>query len=359
VDVPDDIRSLLSPDDQVRSGALHRLYGSIFHQGTRWRASQHAVPFLFELAISAATPDRSKIVELIGHLAVGYHESWLQQGLDPNVFASGDAAFDAGDNEFQVDELDVYLAVCEHQSDLLSLATDHDPNVRHAVAYVLAFLPNLGERGLDTLLERIRVESGTLQANALIAAALLSQSLGLGDTISYDRYLDDSDPLVAYAAAVGRARLEGARRDDAVSLLIGAVVEPPVGDLYWNEGDLSGFAATSLTVATPRFDDELTSRLCGVLRGVDGPTALRLLEPLLRGVFHDAPPHLAQDLTSTQRRVVETLAESRKSWTWGGHRFVNFSQTVSGWGLPSTPEQVALYLAGQPIDELRTRRPNT
>ena len=57
-DVPRDLRDLRSRKPKVRSKALGNLYGSIFHQGTRWRPSKLAVPFLVELLRDPSTPDR-------------------------------------------------------------------------------------------------------------------------------------------------------------------------------------------------------------------------------------------------------------------------------------------------------------
>jgi hypothetical protein len=48
-DVPDLIRSLASKDEEKRADALWELYGNIFHQGTRYKATPFAIPFIFEL----------------------------------------------------------------------------------------------------------------------------------------------------------------------------------------------------------------------------------------------------------------------------------------------------------------------
>ena len=56
------------------------LYGTIFHQGTRYQASAHAVPFLFEVLAAPDTAERDQLVGLLASIAIGYDESWLPQG---------------------------------------------------------------------------------------------------------------------------------------------------------------------------------------------------------------------------------------------------------------------------------------
>lgn len=70
-DVPDLLRALRSPDPDVRQDAHYRLRGNIYHQGTRWEASSHAVPFLVALAADPATPDRSFVVQLLRRVGLG------------------------------------------------------------------------------------------------------------------------------------------------------------------------------------------------------------------------------------------------------------------------------------------------
>jgi hypothetical protein len=357
VDVPGDLRDLLAPDRATRGAALHRLYGSIFHQGTRWRASRLAVPFLTQLASDATVQDRHTVVELIGHLAVGYHEAWLDHGVDSSELMSGDAEFAAGNNEFHMDELDVYRSVCREASRLLSLCADDDPSVRHATSYLLGFLPDIGDDALGALVERAKLEeTPKLRANALIALALLAQSLDRNDPIGFDRFLDWDDPAVTYAAATGRARLAGPGSDTATRRLIEALTNPPDVRLYWNEGDLIGFAATTLRLTAGGFSEEVVATLCGLLRRSDGPAAERLVGPLLANLFPAGSgdvPQFAADLRPAQRRLVETLAESPRTWSWNGMPFANFSLTVRGFGLPGSAADVERYLGGEPLDQTR------
>ncbi len=85
-DVPNDIRNLINPDENVRGKAIYNLYGNIFHQGTRYEATPHAIPFLYELIENESVADRHKIISLLVGLALGYEEEYLPQGINPEKF---------------------------------------------------------------------------------------------------------------------------------------------------------------------------------------------------------------------------------------------------------------------------------
>ncbi|MCA9066757.1 MAG: hypothetical protein KDA96_27000, partial [Planctomycetaceae bacterium] len=85
-DVPDLIRQLQTADPNTRGedSPLWRLFGNIWHQGTVYEATSHAVPFLIQLVETTSTPDRVGILDLLAHIAHGssyldVHESFLQR----------------------------------------------------------------------------------------------------------------------------------------------------------------------------------------------------------------------------------------------------------------------------------------
>jgi hypothetical protein len=77
-DFPDQLRALASG---TRGDPLEKLYGNIFHQGSRYEASACAVPFLAGIAADPATANRAGILGLLASLTVGYDENWLPGGM--------------------------------------------------------------------------------------------------------------------------------------------------------------------------------------------------------------------------------------------------------------------------------------
>src|SRR5438552_81973 len=73
-DVPNLIRSLASPDGDVRRGAWTALYGNLYHQGIVYPATAAAAPFFVKLLEGDDVEDKS---EILRYLAV--------IGEDPDV----------------------------------------------------------------------------------------------------------------------------------------------------------------------------------------------------------------------------------------------------------------------------------
>lgn len=71
VDVPDLLRGLLSPDESIRQESLYELCGTIWHQGSVYEASPHAVPILLAMLRSPEVPDKAGIALLLAELADG------------------------------------------------------------------------------------------------------------------------------------------------------------------------------------------------------------------------------------------------------------------------------------------------
>ena len=70
-DVPGLIRALASVEREQRQTALKDLFARLVHQGSVFDATARAVPFLFELLASAATPDKNWIAFLLASIADG------------------------------------------------------------------------------------------------------------------------------------------------------------------------------------------------------------------------------------------------------------------------------------------------
>lgn len=68
-DVPIDLRRAASSDPEARAEAIWQLGGSIYHQGTLYPATSHAIPFLLRLATEPALPNRAELADLLSEIA--------------------------------------------------------------------------------------------------------------------------------------------------------------------------------------------------------------------------------------------------------------------------------------------------
>ncbi|MGW4461888.1 hypothetical protein [Micromonospora sp. NPDC004704] len=94
IDVPDQLRGLRSPERDIRHAALNQLFGSVYHQGTRWQASCHTVRFLVALVDDPATPDRASVLGLLRAVGVGDRRDDHLPFRPDRTFADADAVGD-------------------------------------------------------------------------------------------------------------------------------------------------------------------------------------------------------------------------------------------------------------------------
>lgn len=377
-DVPGQLRQLRSDDAEQRSKARGELYGNIFHQGSRYEASAHAVPFLFALVTEADTPDRDEIVSLLTAIAIGHDESYLPVGVnpvlwrgeverlrqaDPDEIARGydkwvaeapddaerqareaqRALFDLEEQQQHADsELAAYDAVRQHVPKLCTLLEDDDSAVRVAAAYALAWFPEERGQAMPALRARLDAESvPTVLATAIVALGLLL------DTTSvpvFTEQLAGSKPLPRWAAATALACLD-VTESAVISELVAVSAEPPEHadpPIAYLGGDLRGFSSLSLARLGKRVPDEA---LDGVLDGLSRSSqvhAFPVAAAALQMTFGEPDGHPLpsySELTETQQRTVRTLADlDQDTWQW-----VNFTNILRAWQLPADRAECRRY----------------
>jgi hypothetical protein len=230
-DVPDQIRDLCAADPDRREKARWQLYGNIFHQGTRYEATAHAVPFLLEVLADPDGADKAELVRLLAAIAVGYDSFWLPDGLpiaehrrtadgggmllaaaphpgDDGWDEDGDAEYIEALSERDQEALLAHVAVAAYDAvrqgvPLFRALLGHgDPEVRGVAAYTLGWFPEDATGSLPAL---ATLASPSYIDDALAATARVSMGL-LGVAGDFD----DQRPLVRWATAVARVRAHGA-----------------------------------------------------------------------------------------------------------------------------------------------------
>lgn len=246
VDVPGQLRALRSPDEQIRARALGKLYGNVYHQGTRWQASCHAVPFLVALVADPETPERAAVIALLRAVGIGdLRDDDLPLNIDRHFGVAAAATDDdvelvvaaLYDDNRDLDELpdgvdvavdarwrrDAYLAAAGHLDTYRALLADLDAEVASRAAELLAWFPS--EQTTVTAL--VNVPADRWHADVRASANLtLAWHIGtdIGTDIGIDARLRDQlsseVPVVRRTAAIALAfRLGRALTEVAVEVL--------------------------------------------------------------------------------------------------------------------------------------------
>jgi hypothetical protein len=164
-DVPDQLRALRSPDQATRDWATFELMGNIYHQGTRWQASHHAIRFLVAMLDDPTAPDRPQLARILRAVALGDRSDGDLPFSPAAAFAEADAVTDAqesrsiaalygGDMGWDGTEAmaaaeaasskwerDAYLAAERHTARYARWLADPDVAVAARAAELLAWFP--------------------------------------------------------------------------------------------------------------------------------------------------------------------------------------------------------------------------
>ncbi|GAA0209109.1 hypothetical protein GCM10009527_001350 [Actinomadura nitritigenes] len=345
-DVPGLLRTLRTPDQEERQEALHTLYASIYHQGSRYPASGPAVPFLLALAADPATPDRDDPLCLAAGMAIGSDEAHLPCGVDIAGWRREVArlrASDPAEEEHRLDawvaeaELAAYDAVRARLPLVRDLLADEDVPVRAAAAYTLGWFPEEAAASLSALRALLRTEQDpAVAANALISTGLLDGR----DLIPRLReHLDGAEPLTRWAAAIALLRLD-VTDPPVIAELAAASADPPGATVAFMNGDLRLYSAAAIAGMADPPDEAVGAVLDGLARTSDDasfPMAAVALRLAFRAPSAPLPPYA--DLTAVQRRTVQVIAElPESSWRWG-----NLMEILQEWDLPTDRDECRAY----------------
>lgn len=246
--IPDLLRGLRSSDEETRRQAHYRLRGNIYHQGTRWEASSHAVPFLVELAVDPGTPQRALVVQLVRMVGLGDVRDEDLPFHPDDVFRTADEATDAQvawmvaalyDDERDLEEVpddvqiavdarwrrDCYQAAAEHVATYRAWLVDDDAEVGAYAAELLAWFPD-DETTVAALVND--PPHATVRASANLTLAHLPTSDQDVD-LSLTAQLGSDDELVRRTAAVALAYRLGRSLPDAAAEVLN---EPPTRKTY-------------------------------------------------------------------------------------------------------------------------------
>lgn len=159
-DVPKQLRGLIASDAKTRDTALWELFGNIWHQGTVYEATAHAVPFLWEILVSAADCDRAGIAHLIGQIACGggYHDD------------------DNPNNRWEDWTRAASAAVQQGLAAAVPLLTSDDPTLRVMTVHIFACFPEDAVQNLPYVRAGLAREKTAARRAAFgIALALLGE----------------------------------------------------------------------------------------------------------------------------------------------------------------------------------------
>ncbi|SFR25028.1 hypothetical protein SAMN04488564_108193 [Lentzea waywayandensis] len=370
-DVPDQIRDLVSPDEDRRQKALWELSGNIYHQGTIYEATAYAVPFLLEVLTAPECDEQPQLLSLLCSIVTGFDEMWLPGGLpvaDHRARAAGGEAVLAaaprpGDDGFDEDEADyeyveglsdedrgrmfahiwvrAYDAVRAGVPVFRALLT-WEPPVACMAAYTLAWFPEDAPESLRALANLTEGDDeGVVAATAAVATGLLGGRPAIT--------LDDPRPIARWGAAIALATVDGPdATDDVVDELISAAAGalPDSDRVPFLDGNLAAYAGGALRLTGDRHAARTFDALLERVPSVSGTSAFHVVKEALHLAFPAGALPAGTgypSLDDRQRRLVDALAGSPGTWLIDGRNFGNFGMLVREYGLPASSDALRDY----------------
>ncbi|MDG3007048.1 hypothetical protein [Paludisphaera mucosa] len=386
-DLPAKIRGLASPDPKARESSRNGLFATIFHQGTRYRASAPAVPFLFEVLEAPETPERDQLIDLLVHLAVGYPEGHLPAGFDPSrafpeideLGAEDDldavrSAEPSEEDEYEAGRgalwaRDAYRAVLARLDVFRRVADDDDEKVRKAAVRALAWFPEAAAESaaLVRRIARDRPEPGET-ADAVSCLGILDRSLSDRSDVPWlqDRLAPETPFVVRVAAAHSLALILGkALPPEALDVLLDAITDPRGGeaegrDAAWHMAGLVAQICGVIDLLDLEPTEPVVAALCKATEAATMWPSMSLWDTLLNRVFPDGQmvrfvpdPSVAagqrpafrdpREFTAVQRRAVEAVIRS-PYWTPTPNGFGALEEILWGHALPNSREKLQALL---------------
>lgn len=337
-DVPGLLRALADPDQ--REGALWALYGNVFHQGTRYEATPHVVPFLVELIDAGVA--RVDLLDYVRHLVAGSF-SLRSPGLwcdgrtlhrwDAGAVPVAEAPADLGYDQTPALLADVWRRAADALPTWLRLLDDADAAIRGRAAVLLALFADEA-RVADALRARLAAEPvGSVRADLCFALARV-------DAATVARHLADRDPVCRFVAAASALDQPG-----AVDVVVSGLVGVEGFDAVCARGDdpAPAVAAAALLRAAP---SERIAAVPAIIAALEQAAGFDVV-PLVRALFSAALPEpLHGPPVGLQREVLAALVAHPGLWTLG-----NLWEDFRDAGVPHDRAQVADLLGIEVPDD--------
>ena len=317
----------------VRAATMEKLWGNVFHQGTRWQVTSHVVPFLVEILRDgpADAALRGFLLTYLHHIAYGYPADLFPLLIAPSRDQSGD-----------VDEKTRYAVDCFNavESALPAVAPfARDPNDNVALPAIALLGGFVGDVARAALRDALEVAEPRRRAIGLVALAQLDDAT----REMAMPLLEDADRIVAVHAACAVLL---ANPQEVPTAAVDVLVHP-LGELVETPSPLTdtlGALVSRCLEMLPVIHRSAAIRaLAGALATSSVTTNLAMTASLLRIAMPERAPGTARELTPDQRVALDAVA-AHGAFKWRFGAFGNYASLLRAYQLPTTADELRAWL---------------
>lgn len=341
---PGRLKRLISSDADERRDAFDELTSTIWHQGSVYEASLHAIPPLAALLKRERVPDPAIILELLTLLGTGsgWHTAHQHVLLVQRAFPADERAAEL-EKESEIGR-EIHEALGRYLDLVLALLRAPGEKTRLQAGTLLTLFPERAESLTAPLQEVLqRDESMRVRANTLVLLErLLKEKVA---PLSQHVFRNTDDPLLKSAAAIRWATWNPKGSPTEALEWLAGVVETRGGELGRKYGELpaapefwldaaNAFALAGAPYALrvlPRYIEMMHRSRCST----EGATGLLLLALCHEDKVLDAK---ARTFTPEQKRAI--LAVAQGAWPKPNETFANMCDVLRRFGLPDRQEEM-------------------
>lgn len=338
-DVPILLQQVASGDQAQRNNAFYKLYGNVFHQGSRYSASPHVIPFLWQMIADPQHPAWVRCVRFAVDLLLGFPEAHYGKGLQTDHFYWKESLHKELLNEY------------EKGAPLLrELLAKTDSYYWPWIAYALTWMPSGREQNMALLLQAWGEGRYPLDR----AQILLS--------LSYLGGLPEASGEESEWESLFRELAQMRIKHDATALNmvlkyveLGSDWNYHADSVVWSGGSLQKLFFVLLKEVRSRSVpiNVINSMMKGFTRSI-GTLSFAFAEALVSLAFPqplESSPTF-EHLTREQQSLLRELARHYGPWRVG-----NFCAQLISKGLPGTQGALIQYIgdSGLSIDPFRER----
>ncbi|HTK05595.1 MAG TPA: hypothetical protein VL485_00350 [Ktedonobacteraceae bacterium] len=324
-EVPDLIRELASPEQEVYEGAIGRLGYTVIHQGTVYSSTAYVVPFFCELL---EAPEIFNKVELLDYLAT------IARGASySDVHIRVKEQRETPEMQRQIaEELSWVQAASDAVSDgyatYLRLLQSPDTNLRAYAAYTLSRCQSHATEVVPVMKQHLTEEEVlSVRASLLLSLGHVLQKNEETALFFMHRLHETEDPFVQIIVAIGCAlAMKEQISQEILNVLIKGHKLPSAVrkqfselpfDFFYGRADLDAWISRALRSIGISAAPQTVPTLIRTIKKCSRLNSSILVYNLLYLVFEDQKitrDMTVSDLTDLQRDVLTAIYETRAVW---------------------------------------------
>ena len=369
-DVPNDIRALVGSNEKAAKDALWRLFGNIYHQGTRYTATVPAIPYLVEAAVALEPVRAAAVLGLLSAIAEPAADRIYDDQMTIEAFRIDALEEEQALSEEELAERkkfgcpptiesDVYDAVITQIPRLISELNISNRDVQIGLFELLGNSPqhsddvkNIAEKALSSSKDDELLQVAIVECLSRLHRSVEVEYLG---PVFEELSNIGSSPFLRAHIALAKSDIGDARVDELLNAL-GQAEKLYEIDRQSERG--KGWTVSHIANALKPWAATEKNHVCEALmrslpaaRKWEADTSV-VVDAIVFNLAYPEPTKnffakkLAKDLTSLERTALKYIIEFG-SWKVGNNWSGNFTAQVASYGLPDMPNDLRRYLSAE------------